>query len=176
MNLSASRYIGAEYEHRDIKGTIDLTEHGIPIDIPFKKLQSIKISVGYWRKANAIHKWFVDNVQDGDDDCGEYYVHRSQLEELKALCLKVLSVAKIGKKTEVVSYLDDGKILNKVDDVQTILNSEEIEDILPTQSGFFFGSTGYDEDYIEDIQKTLKIIDEALLLDDSWDFYYSSSW
>jgi hypothetical protein len=24
---------------------------------------------GYWRKANAIHRWFVDNVQDGNDDC-----------------------------------------------------------------------------------------------------------
>ena len=26
--------------------------------------------VGYWRKANAIHGWFVRNVQNGKDDCG----------------------------------------------------------------------------------------------------------
>ena len=25
--------------------------------------------VGYWRKANQIHNWFVENVQDGEDDC-----------------------------------------------------------------------------------------------------------
>ena len=30
--------------------------------------------VGYWRKANHIHKWFVDNVQEGIDDYREYYV------------------------------------------------------------------------------------------------------
>ena len=27
--------------------------------------------IASWRKANAIHKWFVDNVQDGVDDCGD---------------------------------------------------------------------------------------------------------
>ena len=37
--------------------------------------------VGYWRKANQIHKWFVDNVQDGVDDCGEYKVTKEQLIE-----------------------------------------------------------------------------------------------
>ena len=24
-----------------------------------------------WRKANHIHQWFVQNVQDGNDDCGD---------------------------------------------------------------------------------------------------------
>ena len=23
----------------------------------------------YWRKANQIHNWFVENIQDGEDDC-----------------------------------------------------------------------------------------------------------
>ena len=36
----------------------------------------------YWRKANQIHKWFVDNVQGGEDDCGAYIVEREQLEDL----------------------------------------------------------------------------------------------
>ena len=30
---------------------------------------SISYPVGYWRKANAIHNWFVQNVQDGRDEC-----------------------------------------------------------------------------------------------------------
>lgn len=46
------------------------------------KVESIRYEIGYWRKANAIHKWFVDNVQDGNDDGGTYYVDKSQLEEL----------------------------------------------------------------------------------------------
>lgn len=46
--------------------------------------------VGYWRKANAIHKWFVENVQNGEDDCGRYEVSKEQLEELLDVCKEVL--------------------------------------------------------------------------------------
>lgn len=42
--------------------------------------------VGYWRKANAIHGWFVDTVQNGVDDCGKYEVTYEQLVELSAKC------------------------------------------------------------------------------------------
>ena len=47
--------------------------------------------VGYWRKANHIHKWFVDNVQDGKDDCHEYYVSIKKLHELRDTCFDILS-------------------------------------------------------------------------------------
>lgn len=50
----------------------------------------VEMGVGYWRKANAIHQWFVDNVQDGDDDCGNYYVPNEQLIELRDLCIKTI--------------------------------------------------------------------------------------
>ena len=46
--------------------------------------------VGQWRKANQIHNWFVNNVQDGVDDCKEYYVSYSQLLDLKKLCEKAI--------------------------------------------------------------------------------------
>jgi hypothetical protein len=29
----------------------------------------VETTVAYWRKANAIHSWFVQNVQDGVDEC-----------------------------------------------------------------------------------------------------------
>ena len=35
---------------------------------------SISYPVGYWRKANAIHNWFVQNVQDNRDECQKSYV------------------------------------------------------------------------------------------------------
>jgi hypothetical protein len=51
---------------------------------------SVSVNCGYWRKANQIHKWFVDNVQDGNDNCGEYYVSHSQLQELLTTCRQAL--------------------------------------------------------------------------------------
>lgn len=50
----------------------------------------VSISVGYWRKANAIHQWFVDNCQDGIDDCRSVIVEREQLQTLKSLCETIL--------------------------------------------------------------------------------------
>ena len=35
------------------------------------KSVEVQVNLGYWRKANHIHKWFVDHVQDGDDDYQE---------------------------------------------------------------------------------------------------------
>ncbi|NLK92374.1 MAG: hypothetical protein GX273_04465 [Bacteroidales bacterium] len=39
----------------------------------------------YWRKANEIHNWFVENVQNGVDDCGYYEVSIDQLYDLMDL-------------------------------------------------------------------------------------------
>jgi hypothetical protein len=36
----------------------------------------------YWRKANAIHQWFVGNCADGEDDCRPMWVGREKLENL----------------------------------------------------------------------------------------------
>lgn len=83
----------------------------------------------YWCKTNAIHKWFVDNVQGGNDDCGYYYVDMEQLHELRDTCQKVL---------------DDHSLA---------------EVLLPTQAGFFFGSTEFDEWYWIDLARTVEEID-----------------
>jgi len=50
----------------------------------------VSITCAYWRKSNQIHNWFVQNVQQGQDDCREYYVSHEKLEELRELCRKVL--------------------------------------------------------------------------------------
>ena len=50
----------------------------------------VSVNVAYWRKANQIHKWFVDNVQGGEDDCGDYYVSHDKLRELRETCRQAL--------------------------------------------------------------------------------------
>jgi hypothetical protein len=55
---------------------------------------------------------------------------------------------------------------------------ERAEELLPTQSGFFFGSTDYDEGYKQDLEYTVERIEK--ILNDSalekCEFYYQSSW
>jgi hypothetical protein len=110
------------------------------------KVKTITVEAGYWRKSNQIHNWFVANVQEGKDECQDSYVSREQLKELREVCQKVLD------------------------------NNELAEQLLPTASGFFFGGTEYDQWYFNDIEVTIKIIDNALLMPKQWDFNYRSSW
>ena len=49
----------------------------------------IDVCVAYWRKANAIHKWFCD-LDGGRDECQDILVPRDKLIELRELCLSVI--------------------------------------------------------------------------------------
>ena len=51
---------------------------------------NVEVTCAYWRKSNQIHKWFVDNVQGGEDDCGDYYVSHEKLKELRETCRQAL--------------------------------------------------------------------------------------
>ena len=57
-----------------------------------------------------------------------------------------------------------------------IENPERAEELLPTKSGFFFGSVDIDEWYMKELERTVKSIDAALNLPTAWDFEYQSSW
>ena len=84
--------------------------------------------VGYWRKANAIHGWFVRNVQNNVDDCGDYTVTKDQLRNLLMACELVLH--------------------------DPVMSST----YLPTTSGFFFGNVEYDQWYLNSLESTIEII------------------
>lgn len=113
-------------------------------DIP---ITSLKITIGYWRKANAIHKRFVDNVQDGVDECQESYVPREYLQKLKERCLEVLS------------------------------DPTKASELFPPQAGFFFGDTDINDWYFSDLRHTVEIIDRVMEnLPEIWEIYYQSSW
>jgi hypothetical protein len=61
---------------------------------------------------------------------------------------------------------------------QKILENKDLATTeLPTESGFFFGNTEYDDWYYQDLTETIEIVDRALTLDQhQWDFEYHSSW
>lgn len=140
----------------------------------------IKEEVGYWRKANHIHKWFVDNIQNGVDDCGYHReVREADLVELLETCNAVLENCKLvdGKICNGYRY-EDGVKIPIMDDGRYVEDSSVAEEMLPTTSGFFFGGTDYDEWYIEDIKNTINIITNVI---ETTDFntqmlYYGSSW
>lgn len=133
----------------------------------------------YWRKANAIHAWFVKNVQDGEDDCGHYYVSIEDLTKLRDICAAVIENTKLKSGSIKIGEVstNGGEFIPKFKDGLVIENVKDIEELLPTTSGFFFGSTDYDEYYLRDIKYTKEGLDKILNSDmKDWDFEYHSSW
>ena len=133
----------------------------------------------YWRKANHVHKWFVDNVQDKKDDCGEYKVEVSKLKELLKICKKIKADA-IMKKGKI----KEGMILNKergwkniIKDGEIIKNPKLAKKLLPTAEGFFFGSFDYDQYYMNIIDHTIKELTKIFEeYKKETTFTYNSSW
>lgn len=134
--------------------------------------------MAYWRKANAIHNWFVTNVQNGKDDCDEYRVSKKQLEALRDACRTVIegSPKKAGAVNigESWSKKEGHRINFKAGTI--VADTAVAERLLPTLSGFFFGNTDYDEMYLSNIKDTEVKLTEILEEPGGGDYYYSSSW
>lgn len=143
------------------------------------KLDDCCIQVGYWRKANHIHNWFVNNVQNGEDDCNSYIVTKEKLINLLDVCKKVLEGSKLVQSKVIIGrVLKDGEWVNNYMDGLVIKDTSVAEKLLPRTSGFFFGSTQYCQGYIEDIKNTINIIEEVLRTTDFENevITYTSSW
>jgi len=142
-----------------------------------ERITYIVEEVAYWRKANQIHKWFVDNVQDGEDDCKEYYVSHEQLKQLLEIVNIVLASSKMKKaKIQNGTRYEQGKVTKIMVNGSIMENTAVAESLLPTEEGFFFGGTEYNNYYIEDLKQTKKMLEEVLTEDSDSSFYYSSSW
>jgi hypothetical protein len=159
------------YLERDIYiGSPDMRKHNfenpekIRITVPHcipKQIKSITEEVCYWRKCNAIHAWFVKNVQDDKDECERTWVKPEQIIELHDLCKELL--------------------VNK--------DESEVFEKLPPCEGFFFGGTDINEWFWKDLEMTVKMLKPHLALIKEgelkreakekypWiDYYYHSSW
>ena len=121
---------------------------------------SIFDDIGYWRKANQVHNFFVQECQNGIDECQLSMISKEALEELLDRCKRAISVKDI--------YLNDG----------ILKDGEGIEEYLPTTSGFFFGGTEFNEWFFQDVEETIELIEKVF---EETDFEtqvicYRSSW
>jgi hypothetical protein len=146
MYLEAEQYI-SDYNERD-EPLIKAIQENIDSGLEEFRPKNIRFELAYWRKANAIHAWFVNNVQEGKDECQSSYVSLEDLETLREVCAKVLA------------------------------NKELAAELLPTAKGFFFGDTSYNEYYFEDVKRTLQKLDKILSNPNakSWWITYTASW
>lgn len=151
----------------------------IRADIRPERISYVIEQVAYWRKANHIHKWFVDNIQNGEDDCGEYCVSRPQLQMLVDLCKQVLASVETveGDVLDGQTWTSDGGVVDNTHKGQVVAQPAIAKQLLPTASGFFFGGTDYDEYYLEDIESTIEQIEPLLAIEnDDADYIYHASW
>jgi hypothetical protein len=152
MTLSKRHYV-QRWEHNPPAKQFDVTvtRGGEPYPaIKPERVSYVIEQVACWRKANAVHRWFVEHCQHGEDDCKEYCVSRDQLRELMVQVNLVLDQPEAARAT------------------------------LPTMGGFFFGGTDYDEWYVEELKETKRQIEPLLAdeHDDELvaDYYYRASW
>lgn len=144
MYLNAKRYLWRVKEEEQAIAQ-KISDSGIDND--GMRVKEVTCEAMYWRKANAIHYWFVQNVQDGSDDCREYYVPRAKLEALVGVCVEVLA------------------------------DPSKADDLLRPSEGFFFGSNEIDDWYWDDVKSTIDTISRLLENTSAeWEFYYASSW
>jgi hypothetical protein len=149
MYLHAQKYVSGWARIDDTTEFDSLTRLYPEIEVSDESRSAqVQFTVGYWRKANAIHNWFVKEVQGGEDECRPHYVSREQLEQLRDNC----------KLEQLVTADTRGAGL------------------IEPASGFFFGSAERDEWYYDNLNRTIEIVEKCLLLPDDWSFEYRSSW
>jgi len=156
MYLYKKTYV-KRWEHTEPEKlyTVDVLRGGKPVPhIKPERIKFVTEEVAYWRNANHIHQWFVDNVQyasyiwNGVDECQTSYVYSSVLQKLLDVCKQVVE------------------------------NPDLAPELLPTQEGFFFGSTKYDEGYFDDVKETITMLESILSEEgaERSDFEYRASW
>lgn len=135
---SGTDFPSASADERDADGNIVVAVDGI-----------------YWRKANAIHSWFVTNCQDGVDECQESPpIPAEQLAHLAHTCQQAIDAYDAGDK-------------------------ERAGEILSPTTGFFFGSSEVDEWWADDVRRTIleiEVLVRKAIAIGGVTFTYQSSW
>lgn len=164
---SLKEYCGIAKDQLPDKACIDFyRQHLFARPVPWNPAsKTIMEDVGYWRKANHIHRWFVENVQNGVDDQRVYEVTKEQLEDLMCVCRTVAEKCTLHEGIVQNGYtvnIQTGQKNPCMEKGKQIINSEIAAELLPRGEGFFFGSYAYDKGYMEDIEHTISILERVL--------------
>jgi hypothetical protein len=164
MYLNARKYVsqvkyvdGDKIPVEDFSTLVDMS--GLEGLTKYSLFGGVEISypVAQWRKANAIHGWFVNNLADGLDECQPIEASRDHLKLLLTACKEVLAETDPEEKSD------------KADDVG----------LTPTE-GFFFGGYQLDEYYDTDLKYTIEMLEHVMSLigedEYDWGFTYQASW
>lgn len=116
-------------------------------DIDNSRISEVIEQVMYWRKANAIHAWFVQNVQEGVDDCKEYWVGEEKLQELVDLCSKVVETKDTTLLPPQTGFLfgsqeaDDWYFIDLADTVKNLTKELELYKNTKSSGDFYYQSS-----------------------------------
>jgi len=183
MYLHRKSYVKRwEFQKPEAQHRVTVTKGGKPHPfIDSDRIAYVVEEVAYWRKANAIHRWFVQHVQGGTDDCSEYEVTPEQLAALVAACKEVLDSTEAvpGPVKNGDTLMPDGEWKPNMEQGTVVSKPDVAARVLPTQSGFFFGGTDYDQYYLEDLKSTVAQLEPLIPQEDdrlSVEFVYRSSW
>jgi hypothetical protein len=145
---------------------------------------SVSRCVGYWRKANGIHGWFV-RLDGGEDTCQRINVSIDDLTKLRDECLNALANRDQATEpiTSTISLDGEGEdvvkaIMNEWENQKMRTGTQVLDDdpLAPTE-GFFFGNAERDEWYYEQLESTVELINSLRAChDDSYSYYYQASW
>lgn len=186
------------YREVQMKGKMEITDKNVSDVLNEDTMRpSVKHEVCYWRKFNALHKYFNDHFNEQDkDNCVNMYMGIDDIKELLKLVEKIRGAVKMGKGF-VSSYSQSvsrdklkgckvgDEVLDKVEhedgitsavitdefgdnfyvdfrtDGEVIVNPDVCKE-LPTEEGFFFGSTEYNETYVYQLDETIEQLRELI--------------
>lgn len=205
------------YREVQLKGKMKITDNRVAEILDNQDTHmSVREGVCYWRKFNALHKYFADNFNEQDNDnCVDMYMEIDDIIQLRDKLEVLRKQIKLGdgwamnggsadtvKRGTEIELIDGSK--KKVEDLkigdeikiesehcpsgravicytttcgtedeirysynyqergQVVLNPEVCEKTLPTESGFFFGSTNYDEGYVWQINDTIRQLNKVI--------------
>lgn len=177
MYFSGKVYNAGGYDH--MKNTPEAKTYAailkaldFPAELAGESIQ-VEIRTGYLRKANAIHGWLVQNIQDGRDECQESYFDREKVTELRDICRRILATV---EKGEPVKQENFGYEYESFPDLK--LDTDLAKELLEPTQGFFFGSYDMDEYYVYDLEEAEKFLTRMLEHEkfQNMDFYYRASW
>ena len=149
MYLNVTRYL-SEYNEADKQKKEELfklfPELKAYANSTAQDIMAVKVHVGYWRNAYAIHNWFTEKTRKNEDDCTKYYVYPEHLMKLKSLCEQVLA---------------DNSLAQKLLPVNKNLPDSHIPD---------------DEYYFDYLRNTVEIIDPVLTFERLWSQHLCGAW